>query len=56
LLYHTKGGLTLDQTERMKRKKFLWFLKRLSKQKTDENNAMKKQSQSVKNKPTGKRK
>lgn len=54
MLYYTKGGLTLSQTERMKRKKFLWFLKRLNKQKVDENNAIKKQSQSL-NKPTKKR-
>ena len=57
MLYHTKGGITLSQTENMKRKKFLWFLKRLSKQKVDENNAIKKQTQSAKNKrPASKRK
>lgn len=57
MLYHTKGGITLNQTENMKRKKFLWFLKRLSKQKVDENNAIKKQTQSAHNKrPASKRK
>ena len=56
LIYYTKGGVTLEQAENMKRNKFLWFLKRLRKQKVDENKAIANANKPVKSRPTDKRK
>ena len=56
LIYHTKGGVTLEKSEKMQRKKFIWFLNRLTKQKHDENEAIKQAQESIKTpkRPQGK--
>ena len=55
-MYYTKGGVTLEQAENMKRKKFLWFLKRLRKQKVNENKAATSSGNVTTSRPTDKRK
>ena len=44
LSYNSQGAITLDTIKKMPKKKWLWMLKRLAKQKKDENDAIKKSS------------
>jgi hypothetical protein len=47
LIYNYNGGLSLSDVKKMRKKKFIWSLKRLAKQKKDENEAIKKANASM---------
>ncbi len=40
MVYNYNGGLSYSDLKKMSKKKFLWLLRRLAKQKKDENDAI----------------